>query len=93
MYTEYTVLQRLHFDVEDQLVLSAFKYHHFRKAWYTFMNLIDIDYDKGFSCNICGTSPELVVMDATSVSFRAALDSWKSFVGSMQQSEIIKSSR
>ncbi len=83
MYTEYNILQKLHSDVEDQLVLSSFKYHHFQHAWYSFMQLLDIDYSKGFCCNVCGNLPSTLIMDGTSLAFRRALDSWKSFIGTI----------
>lgn len=76
MYTEYTVLQKMHSDIEDQLIANSFKYFHFRCAWYSFINLLDINYMEGFYCEHCGTNPSTVIMDGTALSFRRALDSW-----------------
>lgn len=81
MYTEFTVLQRIHSDMEEGLVLNAFKYNHFRCAWYSFLSLLDISYSENFSCSICGNRPQTLIMDATSVSFRQALDSWRPLLG------------
>lgn len=83
MFTEYTIFQKMHSDVEEQLVLDAFKYHHFRQAWYSFIRLLDIDYSEGFCCNLCGNHPSTIIMDGTSLSFRRALDSWQSFIGTV----------
>ena len=83
MYTEYSVLQRLHSDVEEKLLVDAFKYHHFRQAWYSYIQLMSIDYSKGFCCVKCGRNPTTLIMDGTAISFRRALDSWHSFVSSI----------
>ena len=83
MFTDYTILQKIHSDVEGELVLNSFKYHHFRQAWYSFLGLLDIDYSQGFLCNTCGISPSTVIMDGTSISFRRALDSWHSLIGTI----------
>ena len=88
MFTEYTILQKMHGDVEDQLVLSVFKYNHFCYAWYSFISLLDIDYPEGFRCEICGNSPSTVIMDGTSLSFRRALDLWKSFIGPVPKHDL-----
>lgn len=79
MYTEYTIIQQLHSDIENN---NLFKYHHFRQGWYSYINLLDINYTSGFCCNVCGSNPTTVVMDGTAISFRRALDSWQSFVSS-----------
>ena len=81
MYTEYTVLQKMHSDTEEQMVLNAFKYNHFRSAWYSFISLLDINYSEGFCCEKCGVNPRALIMDGTSLSFRRALDSWSLLVG------------
>ena len=83
MYTEFTVLQRMHSDMEEKLVLNALKYNHFRCAWYTFLGLMDIDYSEGYSCGACGNEPQTLIMDATSVSFRRDLDSWRPHFGTL----------
>ena len=82
MYTEYTILQKMQSDsTEEQLILNAFKYNHFRMAWYSFVQLLDIDYSERFCCASCGVSPNTLIMDGTSLSFRRALDSWNSSLG------------
>lgn len=83
MYTEYTIVQKLHSDMENNPLLDAFKYHHFRQAWYSYVNLLDVNYSRGFCCNVCGNNPTTVIMDGTAISFRRALDSWQSFISSI----------
>ena len=83
MYTEYTILQRMHSDTEEEMILNAFKYNHFRISWYSFISLLDINYSQGFYCAKCGINPHSLIMDGTSLSFRRALDSWSSSVGPM----------
>lgn len=80
MYTEYTILQRMHSYVEREILLDTFKYNHFRCAWYSFLHLLDIDYSTNYCCKLYGDRPDTLVMDATAVSFRRSLDSWHSFV-------------
>ncbi|KAI8516500.1 hypothetical protein Bbelb_050810 [Branchiostoma belcheri] len=38
-------------------------YSKFRLAWYSFLNLLDINYDSGFQCPECGPEPKLVICD------------------------------
>ena len=76
MYTEYGILEKMHADVGDIPLNTVFTYNHFRLSWYAYLNLLDIDYSLGFSCKVCGTTPEVIIMDATSLSFWRALDSW-----------------
>ncbi len=40
------------------------------------MDLLDIDYSRGFQCSQCGPYPSLVVMDGTALSFRKQFDLW-----------------
>lgn len=54
-------------------------YNHFRFAWYAYLEVLDVDYSTGFQCNHCGPHPELVIMDATALSFRKKYDFWNSF--------------
>lgn len=94
MYTEYTILQRMHSYVDESILLDTFKYNHFRCAWYSFLQLLDIDYSANYCCKLCGDRPDTLIMDATAVSFRKALDSWHSFVGVLPPScENLKSGR
>ena len=76
MYTEYGILEKICEDVGDSPLNTVFTYNHFRLSWYAYLNLLDIDLSLGFSCKVCGTTPDIIVMDATSLSFRRALDSW-----------------
>ena len=49
-------------------------YHHWRFSWYSFLELLDIDYRDGFCCPICGTGDlDTVICDATCLSFRQEL--------------------
>jgi hypothetical protein len=51
-------------------------YGHFRAAWYSFMSLLDIQYEEGFQCPHCGPAPSVVVGDATTLAYRQCYDSW-----------------
>ena len=76
MYTEYRILEKTYADVGDIPLKTIFTYNHFRLSWYAYLSLLDIDVSLGFSCKVCGTTPDVIIMDATSLSFRRALDSW-----------------
>ena len=52
---------------------KEFSYPKFLEAWYAYQKLLDIDLTKGFCCDVCGTSPDLVVCDGTSLGFRREL--------------------
>eukprot|EP00794_Sanderia_malayensis_P010517 gene10517-11621_t len=59
---------------------SSFTYNKFKNAWYRYMELLDIDIDTGFSCKICKEEPSVLIMDATSLSFRKEFMHWHSFL-------------
>ncbi len=77
IYTEYCVLSKAHEDAGSDSYKSVVQYKHFRSAWYAFLDLLDIDYTKGFQCVKCGLNPKTLVMDATVLSFRRELGFWK----------------
>ena len=43
-------------DLDFKRLLS---YHHWCFAWYSFLNLLDINYEEGFCCAICGKDNSL----------------------------------
>ncbi len=65
MFTEYTVLDKTLGEMDEQPV------NHF------FNNLLDVDLSNDFHCDVCGTSPKTIIMDATTISFRKTLASWR----------------
>ncbi len=52
---------------------QSFTYNHYLQSWYAFLHLLDINFSDGFCCAHCGTTPSVVVMDATSLAFRKSL--------------------
>lgn len=77
IYTGYTILVKAHEDGGNPGFSSTVEYYHFRSAWYAFLSLIDINFSEGFQCTTCGNSPQVIIMDATGLSFRRELDFWK----------------
>ncbi len=58
-----------------------FTYNKFKDSWYSYLALLEIDLEKGFHCEICRDTPKIVIMDATSVSFRKEMVlTWDSFL-------------
>ncbi len=45
-------------------------YQQWRFSWYSFLNLLDLDYENGFMCSLCGKYPEVMSCDATSLGFK-----------------------
>ena len=54
----------------DPTICEFPSYNQLRYAWYSYLNLLDIDFSDGSCCPQCGSVPEIVVCDATTVSFR-----------------------
>ena len=45
-------------------------YSSFIRSWYSFMDLLDVNYEIGMTCEECGPSPKLVICDGTSLGFQ-----------------------
>ncbi len=81
MYGEYQLLSKMQTDAGyREEFLRYFSYQRFRASWYHFIQLLDISYIDGFTCEQCGELPETVIMDATSISVRKELLSWQNFI-------------
>mgnify|MGYP000060686071 CR=1 FL=1 len=76
MFTEYHVLRKYYEDQGLRDFGDRFRYEDFKWAWYSFVELLDVNFDEGFICPHCGDDPDTFIMDATSVSFRKELSSW-----------------
>eukprot|EP00794_Sanderia_malayensis_P001542 gene1542-1705_t len=55
-------------------------YNKFKSSWYAFLRLLDIDYALGFECKVCKNHPSVLIMDATSLSFRKEFTPWQVFL-------------
>ena len=51
-------------------VFSFLNYDQWRLSWYSYLDLLNINYTEGFQCSVCGEVPETVVCDATSLGFQ-----------------------
>ena len=49
---------------------SRLPYSAFIQAWYAFMKLLQIDWEDGMKCEVCGPSPRIVICDGTSLGFQ-----------------------
>jgi hypothetical protein len=79
MYRYYRVWCSRQAEIEDPMAIDfqqKMSYGHFRAAWYSFMSLLDIQYEEGFQCPHCGPAPSVVVGDATTLAYRQCYDSW-----------------
>ncbi|XP_078658194.1 uncharacterized protein LOC144903683 [Branchiostoma floridae x Branchiostoma belcheri] len=47
--------------------------HKLRLAWDCFSQLLAIDWEKSFKCTLCGSQPDVIICDGTSLGFRKDL--------------------
>ncbi|XP_063427966.1 uncharacterized protein LOC134711349 isoform X2 [Mytilus trossulus] len=59
---------------------EEFQYNRLRYAWYSFLELLDLNYNNGFSCPECGDCPHTVVMDGVSLGLRKTFMPWKQYL-------------
>ena len=78
-------------NVGTQNFPEVITYNHYRLAWYSFMNVLDIKYEEGFKCPKCGCEPRAIIMDATSLAFRKELYSWRSVFSKPSAKSEVKS--
>ena len=89
LFTYYSVWQEIMADADVLDFKRLLSYHHWCFAWYSFLDLLDISYEEGFCCAICGkdNSLDTVICDATALSFRQELStSLKSSYSSLSPS-------
>ena len=89
LFTYYSVWQEIMADADVLDFKRLLSYHCWHLAWYNFLDLLDINYEEGFCCAICGkdNSLDTVICDATALSFRQELStSLKSSYSSLSPS-------
>ena len=89
LFTYYSVWQEIMADAHVLDFKRMLLYHHWHFACCSFLNLLDINYEEGFCCAICGkdNSLDTVICDATALSFRQELStSLKSSYSSLSPS-------
>ncbi|XP_078659981.1 uncharacterized protein LOC144904724 [Branchiostoma floridae x Branchiostoma belcheri] len=52
---------------------SVLPIHKLRLAWDSFAQLLSIDWQTSFKCTLCGTQPDVIICDGTSLGFRKDL--------------------
>ena len=72
LFTYYSVWQEIMADADVLDFKRLLPYHQWHFAWYSFLDLLDINYEEGFCCAICGkdNSLDTVICDTTALSFR-----------------------
>lgn len=50
IYTQYTVLCKDHRDAGNDHITLMLSYNQYLLAWYSFLQLLDVNYQEGFSC-------------------------------------------
>lgn len=71
MHTFHETLCDIHRDYGNEKEIKMFfPYNRFRYAWYSYLNLLEIDYCSGFSCPKCTSAPEIILCDGTSLAFQ-----------------------
>ena len=51
-------------------LFNLFSYNKFKDAWYSYLELLKIDFSNGFTCPECKAEPDLIICDGTSLSFQ-----------------------
>ena len=59
LFTYYSVWQEIMADADVLDFKRLLLYHHWHFAWYSFLDLLDINYEEGFCCAICGKDNSL----------------------------------
>ena len=74
MYTYYNVWEQTMNDAAKANLRELLSFNQWMASWYSFLELLDIDYEDGFCCPTCGKDNlDVVVCDGTSrLSFRQA---------------------
>lgn len=71
MYTYYNVWFEIMNDGGKANLKELLSLKQWQASWYSFLELLDIDYDAGFCCPVCETSHlDVLVCDGTSLAFR-----------------------
>ena len=72
MFSFYNVWTQHQNDAGNEDFKKVFPYSYFRHSWYSFLDRLDIDYLAGFVCDhpSCGSHPETLLFDGTSLSFQ-----------------------
>ena len=50
--------------------MKLMPYASFIRAWYCFLDLLDVDWERGMTCEKCGRNPSPVICDGTSLGFQ-----------------------
>ncbi|XP_033731140.1 uncharacterized protein LOC117320740 [Pecten maximus] len=95
LYSYFNVWLEEMSDMGIDLIDKGMSYVKFRHSWYAFLDLLDIQYQEGFECNTCGSSPNVIICDATSLAFRKSFVTWQSITQSYNDgnSSLIEGSR
>ena len=59
LFTYFNFWQEIMADADVLDFKRLLSYHHWCFAWYSFLNLLDIKYEEGFCCAICGKDNSL----------------------------------
>ena len=59
LFTYFNFWQEIMADADVLDFKRLLSYHHWRFAWYSFLDLLDISYEEGFCCAICGKDNSL----------------------------------
>lgn len=93
LYAYYNIWNERMKDMGVTNFQNMLSYAQFRHSWYSFLALVNINYEHGFSCPHCKEFPDTVVCDATALSFRKTFVKWKSELTVNQPMDIRNGSR
>lgn len=66
----FEILIATHESCGNKNLSEHFSYEKLKSSWYSFLNLLEFSCEEGSTCSSCGTYPEIVVCDATSLGYQ-----------------------
>ncbi|CAC5387652.1 unnamed protein product [Mytilus coruscus] len=79
LYTFYKTWCDVYFDYKNFTIQVDLSYERLRQAWLSYLKLLDIDFNEGFSCPHCDGDdgmPETIICDGTTLSFQRRMWDW-----------------
>ncbi|XP_056021296.1 uncharacterized protein LOC125649645 isoform X2 [Ostrea edulis] len=91
LYTYFLSLKDNHERGNDKKFQQTFSYAHFKFAWYGFLEKLcsTINFEEGFRCIQCGSAPDRLIMDATTLAHRKNLKTWTNNLQQMASDNVL----
>ena len=61
---------KMYFEYGSNQAIDMINYQQWRMAWYSYLDLLDISYEEGYLCSLCGQYPDTIICDATALAYK-----------------------